>query len=191
MRYAAIDGGAVVSFREIADWDSYPAHKRDALDERGDGGPVLRPVVYEGSGPLSKTKIETDRVVVTLYGPPIEAARESAITSVDVAAEAERLKYVTGGVGQALTYREKYQQALLVLSSPATATEEEFPLVAASVGIEADTLLECADLIVERHAAWVEAGARIERVRLQAKRDINAATTWEQVNEIVVELDWG
>lgn len=46
--YAVLNGG-VVSERVIDDFDAYPAHKKSAKDERGDGYPVLRPI----SGPMS------------------------------------------------------------------------------------------------------------------------------------------
>lgn len=191
--YAVFDNGAIVSYREIEDWPSYPQFKKDAIDDKpnGDGGPVLRPIEYVGSGPIETTSVELTRVIVTRSDVPLDDYKSTAKESVDAAAEAQRLRYITSGAGQAMTYREKYQQALLVQASPATATEEEFPLVAASVGIEADTLLDCADLIVASHAQWVEVGARIERVRLQAKRAIDLAESREQVGSIIAQIDWG
>jgi hypothetical protein len=80
--YAAIDNGQIVARREIADWETYPQHKKDARDERGDGGPSLRPIVFEGSGPLEESIIELDRVRIVRSKPPISAA--------DVRSEAQR-----------------------------------------------------------------------------------------------------
>lgn len=44
--YAIIDNAQIVGYRVIADsdWPFYAQHKKDALDEKGDGYPVLRPV---------------------------------------------------------------------------------------------------------------------------------------------------
>ena len=69
--YAVIDGGVIVGRRDIADWDNYPAHKKAARDERGDGGPTLRPIVYAGSGPIEDSiAIGIDAVTITMADPP-------------------------------------------------------------------------------------------------------------------------
>lgn len=81
-RYAVLDGGAVVSFREIEDYEAYPEHKRTALDEKGDGGPVLRPVVEEGAGPLTEQIIELSQVRIV--------RSEQPLASDDVNAERDR-----------------------------------------------------------------------------------------------------
>ena len=50
--YAVIDGGQLVGEREIANYAGLPDYKKAALDEKGDGGPTLRPIVVSGSGPI-------------------------------------------------------------------------------------------------------------------------------------------
>lgn len=61
-QYAVLNGGVVVDRREIADWDNYDPRKKEALDEKGDWMPVLRPLVSEGSGPVETLIVETDKV---------------------------------------------------------------------------------------------------------------------------------
>lgn len=80
--YAVLDGGVIVSRRHIPDWDAYPEHKKAARDEKGDGGPVLRPIVVEGEGAIEQTVIELERVRVVRSAAPITVA--------DVVAERER-----------------------------------------------------------------------------------------------------
>lgn len=64
MIYAVLDRGHIAAYRTIVDWDNYPAHKKAARDELGDGGPTLRPVVYEGDGPTEAIHIEPHQVRV-------------------------------------------------------------------------------------------------------------------------------
>lgn len=68
--YAVMNGGVVVDHREISNWDAYPTHKKAARDERGDGGPTLRPLFHEGSGPREDVIIEIDRVRIVRSFPP-------------------------------------------------------------------------------------------------------------------------
>lgn len=67
--YAVLDGGVVVGWRDIADWDNYPVHKKSANDEKGDGGSVLRLRVIEGSGPNEQIIIEPAQVRVVRSTP--------------------------------------------------------------------------------------------------------------------------
>jgi len=89
--YAVMDGGAIVGWREIADWDGYPIHKRVSLDEKGDGGPVLRPVVTEGAGPSEQVVIEPTQVRIVRSTPAV------VITAAHIKAEAQlRILAITG-----------------------------------------------------------------------------------------------
>lgn len=75
--YAVLNGGVIVGRRQIDDWANYPAHKKSALDERGDGGPTLRPIEFVGESGAEIVAIEMDRVVITRSpipppDPPVE-----------------------------------------------------------------------------------------------------------------------
>lgn len=69
-QYAVLDGGQVVARREIADWETYDLRKKQALDEKGDWGPVLRPLIFEGEGPNETYVIEPTRVRCVSSKPP-------------------------------------------------------------------------------------------------------------------------
>jgi hypothetical protein len=71
--YAVLDGGQVVARRQIDDFAAYPEHKRAANDERGDGGPVLRIIEEEGSGPNESLVIEANRVRLVRSAAPLVA----------------------------------------------------------------------------------------------------------------------
>ncbi len=92
----------------------------------------------------------------------------------------------------ALTYQEKKDQAVAVLGQPADAelVPEDYPVLAASVGIEADTLRQVAALVMERYETFVEISGAIERVRLSAKKAIHDAATVEDAKAIFEAVTW-
>lgn len=95
---------------------------------------------------------------------------------IDAAAETERLKYITPGAGQAMTYQQKAAEAeeCLARSGPQPA---DFPLLAAEIGITGTTLTDVATIINGQYQAWRLIGAAIEAARLGGKAAIEAAGT--------------
>ena len=51
----------------------------------------------------------------------------------------------------------------------------DYPLLAASLGIDGNTIAEVAAVIIAMDAAWAQIGAAIEAARLGAKQAIDAA----------------
>lgn len=103
---------------------------------------------------------------------------------VDEDAERVRLRYITHGVGQSMTYLEKHNQAIAVEALGETAANAlseqdraaQFPTLAASVGIEAPTLWACAQLVILKYEAWAALSHVIERTRLLGKKSISDAS---------------
>lgn len=207
MQYAVLDAGQIVAEREIADFASYPEHKRLARDEKGDGGPTLRPI--EGDKPAYDPRVET------ISGPEltIEASRvlrrwtvtprsladvkADLCRRVEEHAEAARQRYITPGAGMAMTYAEKKEQAMAVLdlgSDDANALQNngaaEYPLLAASVGVEAATLYEAAELVMSRYEAWVAVGGAIEVKRLTGKKAVNDAPDAKTALKAYEAISW-
>lgn len=119
-------------------------------------GNIIAPVVIDLADVKAKAKAEIDRK-----------------------AEDARLKYITGGSGQALEYKEVADEAVRYV---ATSGAGLYPMLQASVDAgEAPDLAAAAALITSRENAWATIGANIRRLRLTAKRGIEAATTVEQV----------
>lgn len=207
MEYAVLDGGAVVGVRVIPDWSSYQEHKKLACDERGDGNPSLRPIegqepehdprIESISGPAHQ--IEAGRVVRVWAVAPRDLATVKAEfrAQVDHDAEAQRLLYITSGAGMAMTYSEKKEQALAVLDTGSEAANAlanngaaEYPLLAASVGVEASSLYEAAELVMSSYEAWVAIGGAIESKRLTAKKAINDASDVQAVKAAYEAIQW-
>ncbi|SCD23536.1 hypothetical protein [Brucella inopinata] len=121
--------------------------------------------------------------------PSFASVKEALKVSVDVAAEAERLNYITPGVGQTMTYQQKVveAQAFKAASNPKAA---DYPILSSEVGITAETLGEVADIVLAAFAQWQQIGAMIESIRLGAKRDIDAAEDEALARAIVDAIVW-
>ncbi|UWF67372.1 MULTISPECIES: hypothetical protein [unclassified Brucella] len=118
------------------------------------------------------------------------AAVKSALKrQIDAAAEIERLKYITPGAGQAMTYQQKVNeaQAYKAASNPKAA---DYPILSSEVGITAETLSEVANVVLAAFAQWQHIGAAIESIRLGAKRDIDAAQDEAAARAIVDAIEW-
>ena len=107
-------------------------------------------------------------------GPTIDTLKLTLTTQVDAEAEATRLLWITPGSGQALTYEQKRIEAERMATDPAP-QPEAYPMLAAEVGITADTLAAVGALVRARATAWTAAAAQIESLRLQAKAAVMAA----------------
>ncbi|MFZ4807456.1 MAG: hypothetical protein ACOYLQ_09385 [Hyphomicrobiaceae bacterium] len=97
--YAVLNGGQIVEWREIADFDNYPPHKKAANDEKGDGGPVLRPRVIEGEGAIEQVVIEPTRVRIIRTAPPApEPPPPPTVAELIAYSAAKRWMVETGGI---------------------------------------------------------------------------------------------
>lgn len=131
----------------------------------------------------------------TKFYPPIvplidlAAVKTQAKREIDAQAEAERLKYITPGAGQAMTYQQKVDEArsFMAASNPEAS---DYLILSSEVGITAETLSEVADVVLAAFAQWQQIGAAIEAIRLGAKRDINAAQDEAAARVIVDEIEW-
>ncbi|MFD1792066.1 hypothetical protein ACFSE0_10500 [Ochrobactrum teleogrylli] len=119
----------------------------------------------------------------------LTAIKDALKRQVDAGAEAERLKYITPGAGQAMTYQQKVTeaQAFKAASNPQAS---DYPILSSEVGITAETLSEVADVVLTAFAQWQQIGAMIESIRLGAKRDIDAAEDEAEARAIVDAIIW-
>ncbi|MGH6775889.1 hypothetical protein [Brucella tritici] len=108
---------------------------------------------------------------------------------IDASAEAERLKYITPGNGQAMTYQQKVDEAR-AFKAASDPQRSDYPVLSSEVGITAETLSEVADIVLAAFARWQQIGAMIESIRLGAKRDIDAAADEAAARAIVDAIEW-
>ncbi len=203
-----LDGGQILR-RKSYDLSTWPEYKRNAVDVKGDGGPVYRPVSYVGEGPIEAVAIGMSAVTITrsaatlvepepLPIPTLAELKDQLSANVDMQAEQVRQKYITAGDGMVMTYREKFEQAELVneigeVAANALSSEERiaaYPTLAASVGLEAPTLWECAQLVRLNYAQFAQLSHVIEKTRLSGKASVSSASTAEEAQAAYEAIQW-
>lgn len=128
----------------------------------------------------------------------LEESQRIGYFDIDNQAEGYRQKFLTSGIGQAMTYQQKEKEAEQVLTAGESVsnalTEEQrelkYPVLSASVGIEADTLYNCAILVSQTAKLWLSISNSIEKKRLKAKKDIKAATSINEIDSIKTNINW-
>lgn len=135
-----------------------------------------------------------------LFAPTFDEIKVDLKTKVDSAAEFERLKYITNGVGQSMTYQTKFEQAVdyskkyaAHQADPKNVTppdENEYPLLRASIGIDGSSMIEVAETVTYAFAIWEKIGAAIEGIRLKAKAAIGDAKTEEEAQAAFASIKW-
>jgi hypothetical protein len=118
-----------------------------------------------------------------INGPTLTTFQEEAKLSVDNMAEATRLKYVTAGSTQAMTYQEKGDEAADYVAAGYPVDLSSYPFIQAEASATGNTATQAADNILAQKSAWIAIGAAVEEVRIGGKITIDAA-----VDEAAVEV---
>ncbi|ANL20373.1 hypothetical protein AMJ96_CH00605 [Rhizobium sp. N113] len=129
------------------------------------------------------TEFEASRAVDL---PVLKAMLKATI---DAAAETERLRYITTGAGQALTYAQKSDEAKAWLAA-VDPVDSDFPLLSAEVGITAQSIGEVAAIVYAAYVQWQQIGSLIEAIRLGTKKAISEATTEEAARLAAADVVW-
>lgn len=159
-------------------------------DEAPAGKPTIEtdpPLHNPAFQSVAKSYVETADAITAQWSIetwPLDRVKIIYRNRVEEDAEHVRLRYITPGSGMAMTYTEKHQQAqaVEVLGEAAAngLTPEQrtaqFPTLAASVGIEAPTLWDCALLVIQKYEQFAQLSGAIERTRLLAKKAISDAS---------------
>lgn len=120
------------------------------------------------------------KVEVTKWGS-LEEARAQAKWEIDQEAERARGRYLAPGAGQAMEYEALSREAERYLQGRPGA----YPMLQAGVDAgETPDLNAAANLVVNTMAQWEMVGAKIRRVRLARKREVDAAGTQSEVAQI-------
>ena len=128
-------------------------------------------------------------------GPTLEALKAEAAAEIDRQAEAARLRFLTGGSGQALEYQATEAEARAFLASGAPFDPALYPFVEAE-RLAAAQLLGAAppadavaQEIVAQSDAWKVAGSAIKTLRRAAKLLIEAAGSVSEVRAALA-VEW-
>jgi hypothetical protein len=124
------------------------------------------------------------------YAPDVAGLRAAMRAAIDADAERCRLKYLTPGAAQAMVYQQKAAEADALLAADGEPDPGNYPILAASVGIEADTLTDIAHLVIGTRMAWTVIAAQIEAVRLGAKQALDRTDDPLELRRIRNEAEW-
>ena len=120
---------------------------------------------------------------VAVVNRALDEVKADLRRKVDEIAEQRRLAHLTGGSTKAMEYLEARDQALAVIAMGEAAANalahdgaDEFPVLAASVPIEAPSLYQAAVLIRGRYEAYATAAGAIKRTAIAAKKSISDAS---------------
>lgn len=119
----------------------------------------------------------------------IAQKKDALKAAVDIAAETERLKYITPGEGQALTYMQKSDEARRYLSAEEPVASD-YPLLSAEVGITAPDIGGVASVVHAAYSHWQQIGAAIEAARIGGKAAIEAAETGADAQAAYDAIVW-
>jgi hypothetical protein len=147
---------------------------------------------YSGADGTAAQQVVPDgavmmQVPMVVWAAPanLDALRTYKQNEIDAQAEAERLKYITAGYGQAMTYMAKNAEALGYLANNAYPT----PFLTAEAAATGTTVAALALVVRDAAIAWQAAGAQIEALRMGAKAAIAAATDFVEI-AAAATVDW-
>ncbi len=120
---------------------------------------------------------------------PLDQIKTTLKASIDRDAEACRLKYITPGAGQAMTYQQKSDEAARYLAATSP-SDADYPLLSGEVGVTAEDIAGVAAVIDAAFRQWQSIGSAIEAVRLRAKRDIDLAPDADAARAVFDTIAW-
>ena len=115
----------------------------------------------------------------------LDSKKTYAKRTIDRYAGNIRGKFVTTVPGQEMTYQEKAEQAADYVAASYPADTSNFPFIQAEIDATSKTKEQAADDILSQRATWITIGAAIEQHRLSGKKQVDEASTEEDVKNIV------
>lgn len=125
---------------------------------------------------------------ILLASKSIPELRAAAISKIDTDAERARQAWATGGDLQSLVYEGKRREAA-AYAVDGTPDPSTYPLLAAEIGLTADSLAGVAAIVSAKSAGWTQAAAAIERIRVGAKMGIDAATDQAGIDAVIAGMN--
>lgn len=121
----------------------------------------------------------------------LSAAAQAALLKIDSQAEQQRLRFITGGAGQALEYEETAKE-LARLRLDVSPDPDNYPYLMADQGILGETLADVAANLDQLLSTWRTVGPIIKRIRRQAKAAVIAAQDQGDITAIndASVVDW-
>ena len=124
---------------------------------------------------------------------PLARLKARLKAEIDAEAERQRLRWITHGDGQAMEYQQAAVEATALLAALSADPEHDpdeasYPMLAASLGIDGETLFAVATKVAAMHRQWQAVGSAIRGARLSAKQAIDEAA--DAVSARAVQPVW-
>ena len=116
----------------------------------------------------------------------VQAHQATAFNRIDQSAERARLRHITGGIGQALVYQEKAEQAVDYIAAGYPSDLSSYPYLQAEANATGKDSTQIANDILTQRSMWIAIGADIEEARLRGKKAVREAT---DIDSITVARD--
>lgn len=111
----------------------------------------------------------------------LDSVKKSAIASINTVAEQIRVESLTTTNTHVMVYQEKTEQAMDYTADNFPENLDAYPLIKAEVLALGTEPKEVASAILANRGKWIQVAARVEFLRLKAKKDIMDADTEEKV----------
>lgn len=146
------------------------------------------------SWPTSSSGEQTQEALQEVLAPygiyiGLEELKAALTAKIDADAEIHRLKFITGGSGQALTYAQKADEANAYISAT-DPNEDDYPLLLAEVGVTAGSIGGVASVVRSAYGQWQQIGAAIEAIRLSSKQAIAQSDSDAEAWSVYGSITW-
>lgn len=116
----------------------------------------------------------------------LATARLDAVTAINAAVGSKRQNFITEIPGQQMIYQAKEVEARAYAAlDPEPEGLEDFPLIAAEIGITAPTAWELAQVWLNMGAMWRVTAATLEHIRLTAIAAVGNAGSAAEIEQVV------
>jgi hypothetical protein len=119
----------------------------------------------------------------------LDDLKARAKNDIDEGAGTIRGRYITSVRGQPETYmiKEAEAKAYLKASNPLAS---EYPMLAAEIGINGDTMADVATMIVSKANEWRQLASVIENIRLSKKKAIDEVVSEDDLTAVIADVQW-
>lgn len=139
----------------------------------------------QANASLGEAVMEATADCIVVAEINLDPVRQALYQQIDAAAENVRLRFITPGAGQAITYIWKAQEAKAYLQDASAET----PILTAEAAAVGTTVAALAAEVEAATQAWLNIGTKIEAARRAAKTEVAAASNIATMHA-ASQIDW-
>ena len=115
--------------------------------------------------------------------------KDRARDSINQKAEQARAAIITCLPGQAIVYAAKLDEARRACATKSP-SQDDYPLLAATIGIDGNTIGAVAKTVIARFEACNAQLAEVEKIRKLALKIISSATSGSEIDKAISSINW-